>query len=381
MLKIIPSSLMISPNEDRIIRISKTIRQNLNIGWDDYINVKVGNRRPILMTVYKAHRDDIFAFGDKYSWVTRRTFDFLNNNNKDELPCKVSNIEQPASYSITLGSDPEFMIFDRTVQYKMYPANAIGLNYTDQVGSDNALGEIRPDFGRTHTELVNNMAKLIKSIPGKIGNDKVAKALSSFLGLDAGYHIHLGLPQKLLTRGKNSAALLKSIVRSMDYFVSVLATVGETENQRRTNRTHYGFPGDFRVKLHTLEYRTPGAYLLRCPTLSKGTLAIAKLVTDDVLSKLDIATNNWSTFTNNPFSFLYSFLKSEYGLPLVPEVVKLIIDEDKTAAINKVDTIIRAMERMRGYKPVEQDIISFVQMVTSGNIPGPLFTDNWSNIL
>lgn len=376
MLTIKVSPNMTSPFEDKTVRIPKHIRDTLKITDGDFIRLRIGNNTPLLMQAGLALADDVVNGGEEYSWVTKSTYSKLTTTNKKELKSVVEEPKPEPSIDVTIGSDPEFFVIPKLLPSLILPANRVGLEHTNQIGSDGNLGELRPSFAKTVDGLIENTRKLVIQLPDYLGEDKIAKAYSCFGGLAAGYHVHLGLPHPMLEYREVSRASAHVLVRCLDYFVGVLSTVGEVNNERRTAKYTYGSPGDCRFTFSTLEYRTPGAYLLRSPALSRGLFSISKLITDDVVTKLSIITGGWKPMTNATKK-LNMFISKDYSLPKIEKVTDMVVSVNKNAAIKESDIILKQMQSLRNYGIYQQAIEKFMTIITSGTIPPPEFVDTW----
>jgi len=180
----------------------------------------------------------------------------------------------------------------------------------------------------------------------------------------AGYHVHFGLPQFLLRASPETHIFLAYMVNILDYYVGIPAIMpeGSEDFRRRSPRfSRYGKPGDHRADLMTLEYRVPGGHLLRHPILSSGILAISIVVMKDMLSRLRVYTNGFTK--PSPFK-CYTDLRFLYpSLPSRQEVYDCIVSETTGKALTHIDTILKDISSMIGYKENEDAIIRYFDYV------------------
>ncbi len=185
----------------------------------------------------------------------------------------------PARQSITgpllLGMDPEFlMLSDRG---KVVPASRY-LDDLGKVGFDSAtvpgrpdihpLAELRPAPSGEPGELVRNLRRTMWQAAARIGDTSLRWVAGGMpvRGLPLGGHIHFsGVP------------LHAGIVRALDNYLAMPLMLLE-QPSGIARRRKYGRLGDVRLKSYGgFEYRTLPSLLLS-PTLTKGALAMAKLI-------------------------------------------------------------------------------------------------------
>lgn len=212
---------------------------------------------------------------------------------------------QDVSYEIlevTLGCDPEFFILwnGRRISAATY------LPFVGEIGCDGELGELRPMYGRHEEQVVTTLAKLIPQIPSKLhrsdwaagfpadGKQFSYEAHSCYGSVAAGFHVHLGIPPEILNTHRDfSRGAMNHMVQCLDWYLSVPLVPLEVNHDRRIGKSNYGKPGDYRPSNVTLEYRTPGAFYLRSPRLTRGLLGVALLLTENIVSRLKVASNNF----------------------------------------------------------------------------------------
>jgi len=97
----------------------------------------------------------------------------------------------------------------------------------------------------------------------------------------------------------------------LDYFVGIPATIIDPDDSRRYSKK-YGNPSNYRLNIRTLEYRTPGAYHLSSPQLTRNLLCLTYAVTEDMLVKAAGISNGW---TNMSEITRYETFQELYGIP------------------------------------------------------------------
>ena len=185
---------------------------------------------------------------------------------------------------VTLGCDPEFFIIHGNGPHNdQIMSAATYLPFQGNIGCDGCLGELRPHYGRHEDEVVAELSTLVPQIPKRMVRSSWARTLptdgnvfryeahSYHFARSAGFHVHLGIPPEILnTRKDFNRAAMDHLVKCLDWYVSVPLIPLEDNPLRRTGKTQYGLPGDYRPNNLTLEYRTPGAFYLRTPSLTRG---------------------------------------------------------------------------------------------------------------
>lgn len=187
------------------------------------------------------------------------------------------NIEETIkSREVTLGADPEFMLFNAKngkmiAASEFFPKDGI-------VGCDNIrirnrqqhpIAEIRPKPDDCPLKLIENMKEALNSASrlAPYKNVKWVAGSQPVNGYSIGGHIHF-------SKIKISGALL----RALDNYLGIPIFLIEEPSTAVKRRKKYGFIGDYRVKEHGgFEYRTPGSWLVS-QKLSTAILCLAKIV-------------------------------------------------------------------------------------------------------
>lgn len=345
--------------EDRLIRVPKVLRDEFGLSPGLFLCLKDKSGNTISLQVSTSYRKDTEE-DNKSVYVSSATYNLLNVE-------KISGV-RPAE-DILIGCDPEFFLTEgetgRTIS-----ATHFFTHYGD-VGSDCGLAELRPRPSFKERGLSENIQKLLKKAYSHLNNkvlfsnkDIRMVGASYWNGSAAGYHIHFGLPQKLLRSSPETNSLLAYMVNVLDYYVGISAILpeGSEDFKRRSpNFGRYGQPGDHRYDMMTLEYRVPGGHLLRHPILSSGILAIGIVVMKDMLSRLEAYTNGFEKI--NPFNSYNDLNRLYPHLPDKGEVYNCIVSKTTNRALKQTDIMLNDMCSMIGYKENEKAIIGYFDYV------------------
>jgi len=345
--------------EDRLIRIPGALREEFGLSPGLFLCLNTKSGDPIPLQVSIAYKKDAEE-DDKCVYVSKDTHSLLGVE-------KISGIK-PAD-DILIGCDPEFFLIDEVASCRI-SASHFFPHYGD-VGSDCGLAELRPRPSLKEPELSMNIDGLMRKAFNHLHNRALFRkrnihmtAHSHWNEAAAGYHVHFGLPQFLLRASPETHIFLAYMVSVLDYYVGISAIMpeGSEDFRRRSPRfSRYGKPGDHRYDLMTLEYRVPGGHLLRHPILSSGILAISIVVMKDMLSRLRVYTNGFTK--PSPFK-CYEDLRFLYpSLPNRQEVYDCIVSETTGKAMSHIDTILRDISSMIGYKENEDAIIRYFDYV------------------
>jgi len=283
---------------------------------------------------------------------------------------------------VTLGCDPEFYILyrDRIISAATY------LPFVGQIGCDGTLGELRPMYGRHERQVVANLQNLIPQIPQRMKRSRWAKNLpidgqqfqieahSYFAQMCAGFHVHLGIPPEILnTRKDFNRAAMNHIVQCLDWYVSVPLIPLEVAHQRRIGGGQYGRPGDYRPSNLTLEYRVPGAFYLRSPVLTEGLLGLSLLVTENIVSRLKAASQN--------FVKLHKLTKADLQevmpIPEPEEIRETLLTANVRVAQKQIDGIQKQLSGLTTYPKHQEGIERFLKVVETRERPRANLLQNW----
>lgn len=359
--------------EDRLIRIPKELRDKLNLNIGTYLSLKTKDGTYIPLQVTHAYKNDSDV--DQFSaYVSDDTHVLLDINKKDTIA--------PAE-DILLGCDPEFFIVDSHTGRNISASHFF--NRHAEVGSDSGLAELRPRPNYTADALTDCMHGLLVQAHNHLANRVLYNkkpihmaALSMHDNASAGFHVHFGLPQKLLDKSAVSYTTLLNMVYILDYYVGISSILpeGEEDYMRRSKRySMYGKPGDFRDDNRiTMEYRVPGGHLLRHPTLTAGLLAICNTVMKDMLSRIGSCTNS---FTKVDILKKYENLKKLY--PNIPDrstVYNIITDEKIKPAVGHIDKIVNDLSKMIGFNKNKHRVLDYFNYVVGYLSNNVKYSDN-----
>lgn len=283
---------------------------------------------------------------------------------------------------VTLGCDPEFFV----LWNKQLISAATYLPFQGQIGADGSLGELRPMYARHEDDVVNNLGALIPRIPGSMkrmkwasgfpenGNQFDIEAHSYHQGMAAGFHIHLGIPPEILnTRKSFNKLAMCHLVKCLDWYVSVPMIPLETSHGRRLGESSYGRPGDYRPSQVTLEYRTPGAFYLRTPTLARGLMGLCLMVAENIISRMKTASKN--------FSGLNKLTEADFQeiMPIPPsnQIKGVLLSNEPYTAQSYMDEIQHQLSNLPTYGKHQSAIEDFFSEVGTGRVPGPNLLQNW----
>ncbi len=283
---------------------------------------------------------------------------------------------------VTLGCDPEFYILYRN----QIISAATYLPFAGQIGCDGTLGELRPMYGRHERQVVSNLQKLIPQIPRRMKRSRWAKNLPSdgqqfqieahsyYAQMCAGFHVHLGIPPEILnTRKDFNRAAMNHIVQCLDWYVSVPLIPLEVAHQRRVGGGQYGRPGDYRPSNLTLEYRVPGAFYLRSPVLTEGLLGLSLLVTENIVSRLKVASQG--------FVKLHKLSKADLQeimpIPEPDKIRQTLLTANITLAQRQIDGIQKQLSELTTYPKHREGIERFLKVVEKKERPRANLLQNW----
>ena len=373
--KIKVSDKMTQNKEDSYIRLSSTLRNQLNVEVGTKIPFTNTQNETVFLCVEKLYNED--ADSDDFCYISEVTFKKINI----ESTLKIDNL------NITLGCDPELFIVNR--DNKRILKAYLFLKHDGEIGSDGMVAELRPPPGKNSTEVTANLYKLILQFREILDKNKIYMpsklmmyAASSHTDLTAGFHVHHGhLPDRIIDPEYfHTVPVIEQVVRVMDYFVGVPAIIAEgtTDSYRRTNTAvSYGKSGDYRTDNRTLEYRVPGGILLKHPVLTQGILALSSVVIRDIISKIklissDFKFNYWASNTSQ-INSLYS------TLPNPITVSKIISSKYVNNAKQRVKGIRETVSNMINFKEEEDAINNFFDCLPTSQCIDNDIEKNWIN--
>jgi len=380
-IKISTSELMsdytspLGSNEDRLIRIPLALRKSSDIKTGSFLYLRSNNDGLIPLQVTVAYYNDTIKDSDCV---------YVSKDTHDKLLIKKEHIDsyiKPAD-NILVGADPEFFLVDRETGGNISASHFF--NHYGDVGSDCGLAELRPRPGFSEHELVSNLNELLNKAYKHLSNRTLFKdrkmdmiAASMLNGAAAGFHIHFGLPNMLLTGTDQSHQILRRMVDVLDYYVGIPSILpeGSDDFRRRSDRySKYGKPGDYRSDSLTLEYRVPGGHLLRHPILSKGLFGISIVVMNDILSRFKIYSNDYKDiFKLRDHSNLFDMYPK---LPSRKDIHDSIVSNDTKRAVSHTVSIMEDISKMIGYKKRPESITNYFDYILAYLEHNEKFSEN-----
>lgn len=351
--------------DNQIIRLPQKMREEMGLVVGQFMQIR-GKETLVLQIMGNL---DVFH---ECAYVSPHNFERIKGSSTVEFKI----------LDVTLGCDPEFFI----LWNKTLISAATYLPFQGEIGADGNLGELRPMYARHEDDVVKNLAALIPQIPGKMKKSAWAKgfpedgskfnieAHSYHHGLAAGFHVHMGIPPEILnTRKEFSRAAMNHLVKCLDWYVSVPLVPLEVRSERRLGSTSYGKPGDYRPSNLTLEYRTPGGFYLRTPTLARGMMGLCLMVAENVVSRMKAASNNFSRLNKLTPSDLHEIMP----LPPAEQIKGVLLSKEPFTAQSHMSAIQKHLSTLPTYGKHQQTVEDFFSVVGSGQVPGPNLIENW----
>ena len=333
--------------ENRIIRMPAFCREKYNIELYEFISLRDKQGQLLTLQVEEAYKEDI---------TLNQPISFVTNEIHSQLHFINPNCQEVKRFSgITLGCDPEFFLINKDTE-KIVAASTFVKKYED-VGYDGLMMEIRPLPSTSIEGLVANIRNLLCKARTMIDKKPVGKTISMLAtscyraGITAGFHLHYGLPAKLLGKNYNLVTITRLMVMVLDYYVGIPAVIAEGKEDvlRRTSPyMQYGKPGGYVLDNHTLEYRLPGSYLLRHPLLSRGLIALGITVVEDLVSRVNVCTDQFGKLEE--LKTIEDIRQMYPNLPTIETLYNCICNVDDTPARKQLNTIITDTRKMVGYK-------------------------------
>ena len=353
--------------ERKIIRIPKDLRELSKLNLGGFLDMRAADNSIISLAIEKAYEDDVES-NSSSAYVTNEIFELLTNNSSNN--CEVELIN-----NITLGCDPELILVNRK------DANIITagkyFRKWDPVGYDGLLLEFRPLPSTDVDVVIANISNMLTHARQKINDEQVMiTAVSAYRKVTAGFHLHYGIPNELL--GYKKIKIADQIVKILDYYVGVPSILpeGNDDSYRRTAPyLAYGKPGNYRLDNRTLEYRVPGAALMKHPVLAHGIISIGATVIEDIVSRIKHCTDNFTKLdyvsTDKDMHELYP------DIPTVMTIFSIVCSADIELAMTYYDNIRSGIEKMVGYKKRANSINEYFKCVESGMSFSPDMEVNW----
>jgi len=362
--------------ENRIIRIPKNYREVLGVSASEFIKARTkwGGLETLQVTeAFIEDKDEDNASAYVTSSTSRKLFMSANNT--------LSEVN--IFGNLTLGCDPESFLVDKRTNEPV-AAHRI-MRKSGEVGHDGMLLEFRPNPSIYAKEVCDNLWVLIgkaRQIVNSSANGKNIMIVggSSFRGLTAGFHLHYGLPRGLLNWKKENKEVAVLLTRVLDYYIGVPAIIpeGNRDVYRRASLwLGYGKPSDHNLDGRTLEFRVPGGVNLVHPLLTIGLLTLGAVVVEDVVSRINACTSNFTDFKS---LYLGNGIKDLYPkLPSGAEIFNMICTPDITLAANQLQKIKGGVREMVGYAHRAASIEMYFELLEKQTDFGFDIEKNWGD--
>ena len=326
--------------ENNFLRIPEDYRIKHKLEIGEFVNFRNVNGGSVTLQIAKAYISDMFS--DPLSaYVTDEVFEIINLDDSIEVV-----------NDITLGADPEYFLIDKYTG-KLIDASS-KFNKWGEVGCDGLLGEIRPLPSIDPNIVVTNIGKLLARAKKSVGDNISMMAASYFKEVPAGFHLHFGIPKRILGKKPETGALINSIVRSFDYYLAPLGVVmegGEESGRRSAPFLTYGKVSDYRIDCNTLEYRVPGGCFLKHPIFTKGLLSLGAVIIEDAVSRYKSLTNGFKEFNCDiKPNDIYP------NIPCLTDLFSMMCTPDSSAAKRHITVIREDVQKMLGYNKRSCDI-------------------------
>lgn len=359
--------------ERRLIRAPKEFRDLTEIYLGDFLDMKTTDGGVISLAVDRACEEDT-KVDPLSAYVTSEVFEILFGDGSDGYD--VDLVE-----GITLGCDPELILVSRK-DAGIISANRFFAKW-GAVGHDGLLMEFRPLPSTSEEVVVNNLFGLIQQARATIDKSKYHRdikimmtAVSAYKKISAGFHLHYGLPNEIL--GQNKRFIANQVVKALDYYVGIPSMLpeGSDDSYRRTvPYLEYGKPGNYRIDHRTLEYRVPGAALMKHPVLARGIMSLGAVVIEDIVSRVRHCTDGFARLTNvstdGDIRELYPNIPP--GMQLFAAICNVSIEPAMAHFKNiRVD-----VEKMVGYGRRSSSIKEYFECIDSGVSFSPDVEENW----
>ncbi|PTM58895.1 putative amidoligase domain-containing protein [Desmospora activa] len=239
---------------------------------------------------------------------------------------------------VMLGADPEFimqksngtlvMASDYFPRYGSVGCDAI---WHGQNRSIKPLVELRPKPNKDPRQLVLRMYKDMMTASRRVNNKQVEWLAGALPHpkYPLGGHIHF-----------SGILLTFQLLRALDLYLALPLMLAEDGNGVQ-RRPRYGFLGDYRLQFHGgFEYRTLPSWLIS-PTLTKGSLAAAKLIA--------------ARYPHLPLDDWYD-----------RKLQQAYYRGEKKKVRERVKVLWESLRSLKEYAWYEKDLDRFYQMIVSG---------------
>jgi hypothetical protein len=304
-------------DENSLVRMPASTRNSLGFG-DDPLEIvsKAANASATAVNVFQAFSKDIKALksSGKYSdeelkrvaFVTSRTFRQITG--RTDISSSKDIWASKTPFETLIGADPEFLLFDH--RGKVIRANNV-MQKEGKIGSDGAMGEVRPDPARDPKELIKNIQQIFADdvLTQRI-QDYIWKACvyhkDEVRDYPVGGHIHLGNPPGVTSLAVEKRMVLFAVVNKIiDELLAIPLVKHDGEKLGKSRRSEcqmalgnngYGFYGEWRQCNGRLEHRTLSGLWLMHPEFAESVIGTAKAIADEAFGLVGSKAYNLSFF-------------------------------------------------------------------------------------
>ncbi|MBM7867238.1 hypothetical protein GTO89_12135 [Heliobacterium gestii] len=264
----------------------------------------------------------------------------------DAITASVREWQERAT--VTIGSDPEFML-SLVPGRRMVPASRF-FPRTGIVGCDNRrafgasddlpLAEVRPAPAENAAEALQQLRVVLHEANRLCPYGNIAWVAGSepYPGYPTGGHIHFGGLQP------NSR-----LIRALDQYLALPLLYLENPETAARRRQFYGALGDFRVKPHGFEYRTPGSWLAS-PETAWLALHLAAVVAQHY-RRLE----RWDFLQPERQDDFYEG-KRQALMPLLRQTLLELVSIDDSETMRRLAQRLWSMAEEGSYLPEDMDI-------------------------
>jgi hypothetical protein len=325
-----------------LVRMSRRMRGKLGLDLGDWLLFDTNAGKVSLMVASHSFEDTI-EFGD-FKAAVNEDCPVLYDGIGGEVLVK--------EHDLTIGADVEFFMVEKKTG-KMVEGYTV-FDKEGELGSDGDLGEMRPDYSLSPEQVTYNIGKIIETIPKRLPKDLKAIASSWYKGSCCGFHMHFGLPIELLSFAADKTDdFMRNVIHTLDYLVGIIAQSLDTDDKRRLSN-NYGKPGDYRISMRTLEYRTPGGYHLKTRRHTNSMLCLGYSIVDTIIKESEKISGGWinmDTVTD------FDYFREMFNIPSYDKVYDVLTSKDKGKLILEREKVVQILANMNN-KYIDNVVLS-----------------------
>lgn len=352
--------------EKTYVRMSQELREKHEFQLGTYVSFRLEDGGVVALQVATAHKEDLER-NPLHGHVTSEVYELIGVNS-DESEQEIDLITD-----ITLGCDPEFFLVRKDGGERQRAGRFFSRGGDVGYDHNGKVMEIRPLPSEDEKTVALNILDLLtkgrtimNNVDPQLSNLTMMYGASYYQGTTAGFHVHFGLPSKILGPGYLPGAVAMQIVKALDFYLGIPCVIAEgaEDFKRRTMpNVAYGKPGGYILDDYTLEYRVPGGSLLRHPTLTRGLLGLGAVIIEDAVSRIRRATDD---FNNLSLMSANSDIKELYpNLPNVQDIFFVMCNRDINIALDLMSVITEDIENMVSFSNRKSTVQAFLTSVLS----------------